>query len=269
MSAGNRAYYSIGSPSAVHASSVARLVEMGAQLVGMTKTYAFAAVRSHRRASQADVAAHRRLGRLVRLRISRLRLTPMQRAALLDARRRPALSIRLIHWQRRRAGLALLAGHRARLRHRRQYSSARGRHGTVRHSSLVRCHAARRRHPALREARYSDLRASITSCADLTPQFARSPQLFADFGRVWYGDALRLKDAMPRVIYVEREYLSDHAADRQLETVLQAVAAHLGVRIVPVSIEEVWKRTQPGTLAGAMVKSNGRVGTLAAKLHRR
>ena len=45
MSAGNRAFYSIGAPSNVTAPAVARLLELGAQLVGMTKTFAFAAVR--------------------------------------------------------------------------------------------------------------------------------------------------------------------------------------------------------------------------------
>lgn len=97
MSAGNRAFYSVGSSNPVHACSVARLVNMGAQLVGMTKTYAFASVRARSQATHADVAALRRLGRLVRSRISRPRLTPSQCTALLDARRRPALSIRLIH----------------------------------------------------------------------------------------------------------------------------------------------------------------------------
>ena len=45
MSAGNRAYYSIGSPSNVSAPSIQRLLDMGGHLVGSTKTAPFATAR--------------------------------------------------------------------------------------------------------------------------------------------------------------------------------------------------------------------------------
>ena len=90
-------------------------------------------------------------------------------------------------------------------------------------------------------------------------QFTRSPQSFADFGRLWYRDAHKLKDILPRVTYVERAFLSDHPADLQLRAVLNAIS-DLGIEVVPISVEEVWSRTESGTLAAAMVKGSDHIG---------
>ena len=48
----------------------------------------------------------------------------------------------------------------------------------------------------------------------LTHQLARSPELFARFGRLWYGDALQFKGRLPRTVFVERSLLSANPADR-------------------------------------------------------
>ena len=98
-----------------------------------------------------------------------------------------------------------------------------------------------------------------SQCPTLTVQFTRSPQWFADFGRLWYRDAHKLKDILPRVTYVERAFLSDHPADLQLRAVLNAIS-DLGIEVVPISVEEVWSRTESGTLAAAMVKGSDHIG---------
>ena len=86
----------------------------------------------------------------------------------------------------------------------------------------------------------------------LTRQFTRSPQLFAHFGRLWYGEALRLTGVMPRTVYVERSLLSAHPAARQLHALLAEVASRFSLEIVPVSIEERWARAENGTLRHAL-----------------
>ena len=94
----------------------------------------------------------------------------------------------------------------------------------------------------------------------LTQQMTRSPQLFAHFGRIWYGDALQLKGRLPHTIYVERSLLSNHPADRQLRAVLSEISSRLAIDVQTVSIEEVWSRTEPGTLREALVKCSDVTG---------
>ena len=48
----------------------------------------------------------------------------------------------------------------------------------------------------------------------LMRQLTRSPELFARFGRLWYGDALQFKGRFPRTVFVERSLLSANPADR-------------------------------------------------------